>query len=56
MGSALGVEDDSHRAVIDQFDLHPCSEDPRLDRDAEVTKRPAEPLVQGFGHLGARCA
>jgi hypothetical protein len=54
LGSGSGVEDDGHRAVVDQFDLHPCSEDPGLDRDSEVTERLAELLIQGLGHPGAR--
>jgi hypothetical protein len=43
-GAGSNVEDDGHRAVVDQLDLHPRSEDPGLDVNAERAERLAEVL------------
>src|SRR5215211_2349636 len=39
------VEDDRHRAVVDELDLHPRAEDAGLDGDSQMTERAAEAFV-----------
>jgi hypothetical protein len=51
---ALRVEDDGHWPVVDELELHPGTEHPRLDVDALRAQRFAEVLVQRFG-LFLRC-
>ena len=54
--SAPGIEDDRHWPIVDQLDLHPCSENPRLDRHAEPAERIAETLVERLSPLLRGCA
>jgi hypothetical protein len=48
------VERDRDRAVVDELDLHACTENALLDRHAELSKRCGEVLVEGLGELRPR--
>src|SRR5438270_11565083 len=37
-----GVEDDRHRPVVHELDLHPGAEDAGFDRHAQLAERPTE--------------
>jgi hypothetical protein len=50
----VAVEDDRHRPVVDELDLHPCAEDTRPDADAERAESGAEHLDERLCLL-ARC-
>src|SRR5829696_7895580 len=52
--SVLGVQDDRHRSVVDELDLHPGTEDARLDRHAERAQLVAEALVERLRNLRTR--
>lgn len=52
--SESDVEDDRHRAVVYERDLHSRSEHTRLHRDAEVTECLNEVFVEGLGYV-RRC-
>src|SRR5579862_5222047 len=45
------LDDDSHRPVVDQLNVHPRAEETRLDGDAERTQRRVELLEQRLGEL-----
>src|SRR5262249_12471451 len=49
-------EHDRDRSVVHELDLHPGAEDARLDGDAELAERVAEPVVDRLGALRARSA
>ena len=46
------VENDRHRAVVDERDVHARAEATALDLDALAFQRLAEALVEGFRDLG----
>ena len=50
----LDVEDDRHRPVVDELDLHPRAEDARLHPDAEVAQALDEAVDERRGDLGRR--
>ena len=45
------TQDDSDRAVVDQFDAHPGAEDAGRDVDAQIAQRFAERVVDRLGHF-----
>jgi hypothetical protein len=49
--ACLGVEDDRHRAVVDELDLHVSAEDSRRDRDSQIAQLLAEPFVHRLREL-----
>ena len=52
--AALGVEDDRHRAVVHDLDLHAGAEGAGRDRDPLLPERGAERLVERLGLLRPR--
>ena len=54
IGSAVGVENESHRPVVDQADLHLGAEDPGGNLGAELTESGDERLDQRFADGSGR--
>ena len=48
------VENDRHRAVVDELDPHASTEDAARDRYALCSERVAEPLVERLREVGRR--
>src|SRR5215211_4695030 len=52
--SLVRVQDDRHRSVVDELELHPGTEDARLDRHAERAQLVAEAFVERLRNLRTR--